>query len=394
MRRTPLPWLLVLTLAVLLPACTDGVSIGDDDDVLDDDVVDDDVGDDDAGDDDTGDDDTGDDDDTTAAPPDTLAFEEVIGGHGGPAFSLGGELYVVYGGQILRRVTAASWDVMVDTSPDGLNCRKSFNVEVLGGKGYIIGGHYQPDENCTEDAMGASDKVWVYDPGTNQLDPAPPLLHAREVLASGVAGGAIYVLGGWNPVEDDQGANIDVVERFDGASWSSVSTSGEYVPIRSPAYATVGDRIFLFGGCEPGLESDLECPCNSQKVQEFDTVGATFSQLPDSPMYGRHYSGQHAQARGQYVYVFGGATGFSCVMFDDVARFDTSDHSWEILPDPMTTERKGIGSVIHQDQLYVFGGISCPEQGCDGDACDHPGTIPNCPFTGAGTNEIGTFVAE
>ena len=49
---------------------------------------------------------------------------------------------------------------------------------------------------------------------------------------------------------------------------------------------------------------------------------------------------------------------------------------------------------MHGDKLYIFGGISCPVQGCDGDACDHPGTIPNCPFERAGTNEVGTFVAE
>ena len=82
------------------------------------------------------------------------------------------------------------------------------------------------------------------------------------------------------------------------------------------------------------------------------------------------------------------------MIFDDVARFDSGDGSWEMLPEPMTTERKGVGSAIYDDQLFVFGGISCPEEGCDDDACDHPGTIPNCSFIGAGANEIGTFVGD
>ncbi len=363
---------LLIVFALWLPACEDGISIGDDD---------------------TGDDDAGDD-DTTAAPPDSLAFTELLGGYGGQAFVLGGELYVVYGGKFLRWESGTEWEVMADTSPGGLNCNASFNVEVLGGKAYVLGGHYQQDENCTSDESGATDQVWVFDPSTNQASLGPSMLHRREVLASGVAGGAIYVIGGWNPVGNLDGENNDVVEWFDGSTWSTLSYSGDYTPVRSAAYATVGDQIYLFAGCEPGKETDLDCPCNSQLVQAFDTTTATFSRLPDMPLYGRHFLGQHAAARGQYVYVFGGATGFSCVIFDDVARFDSGDGSWEMLPEPMTTERKGVGSAIYDDQLFVFGGISCPEEGCDDDACDHPGTIPNCSFIGAGANEIGTFVGD
>ncbi len=389
MRSIPLGWLLAV--ALVLAGCEDGIAI-DDDSTGDDDTA----GDDDTGsDDDTGDDDdTAGDDDTTAAPPDTIAFEEQLGGQGGQAFTLGGELYVVFGGQILRWDSGPNWDLVVDTSPTGLNCHASYTIEVMGGKAYILGGHYQQDDNCTSGQSGASNITWIFDPSVPEVTPGPPLLHAREVAASGVAGGAIYVLGGWNPNDNPLGANHEAVERFDGTSWEEVEYSGQYVSMRSPAYASSGDSIFLFGGCEPGHETALECPCNSQRVQRFDTTTHTFSQLDSMPLHGRHFSVQHAASRGQYVYVYGGATGFSCVIFDDVARFDTTDETWEVLGTAMTKERKGIGSVIHDDQLFVYGGITCPDEGCDDDACDHPGTIPNCGFTGAGTNEIGTFVEE
>ncbi len=341
----------------------------------------------------TGDDDsTGDDDDTTPQGPEDLAFAQILGGQGGPAFVIDGELYVVFGGQFLR-MTNKGWDLVVDTSPGGLNCYNGYNIEVLGDRAYVLGGHFHPDGNCVNGQAGASAAVWVFDPQAATVTQGPDLLAAREVLASGVAGGAIWVIGGWDPANNALGINEPTVERFDGVAWADVPYSGNYTPIRSAAYAAVGDDIYLFGGCVHDEIPPLPCPCNSQYVQLFDTVTATFSQAPLMPLAGRHFSGQHAAARGDQIYVFGGSTGFSCTIFDDVARLDTTTGLWEILPATLTIERKSVGSALLGDELYVFGGLSCdPVLGCSAlDECNHIGQVPDCPHAGAGANEVGVF---
>ena len=78
--------------------------------------------------------------------------------------------------------------------------------------------------------------------------------------ASGKVDGKIYVIGGWQPRENINGQNSDTVEVFDGQDWSFVSWSGSYDPVRSPAYATAGGKIYLFGGCVEGSVSGGACP--------------------------------------------------------------------------------------------------------------------------------------
>ena len=381
----------------------DTTDVGDDDttDVGDDDTTD--VGDDDTtdvGDDDTtdvGDDDTtdvGDDDDDDSTPPGPgdVSFSMLPGGQGGPSFVIGGELYVVFGGQILR-LDNGQFDLVLDTSPAGLNCQNGYNVEVLGDRAYFLGGHYQPDGNCTDGLAGATDAVGIFDPAAGTFIQGPAMPRSREVMASGVVGGSIWVIGGWNPDNNPDGDNWSEVDRFDGVSWTTVTTSGDYTPIRSAAYAAVGDEIYLFGGCEEPGGPHGDCPCNTQYVQVFDTVTATFWQEAEMPLSGRHFSGQHAAVRGDHIYVFGGATGFGCTVFDDIARLDTAVMTWEVLQSTLTRERKSVGAAVLGDELYVFGGMTCdPVLGCaELNECDHQGQIPNCPHAGAGDNEVGVF---
>ncbi len=388
---------ILLALALMLPACEDGISIDpvDDDDAGDDDVGDDDVGDDDVGDDDTGDDDGGDD-DTTYAPPQDIEFEAVGGGWGGTAIGLGGEIYMAFGAEIRRWESSGDNPVVAITGFDGLNCQHSYNFEVLGGKGYILGGEYFADVNCTANIEGAIDFVWEFDLDAGTVERVASMDRPRGVLASGVAGGKIYVIGGWNPYNNPSGGNEGVVEAFDGQSWEDVPYTGEYFRVRSPAYATVGDEIFLFGGCTEGQVSLENCPCSSQLVQVFDTATWTFSQRAPMALAGRHFSGQHAVSRGQFIYVFGGATDFSCYIFDDVARYDTVSDTWEVLTDTMTVERKSTGAAVRGDELVVFGGHTCLPVGecADNEDCGEFGQIPSCPFLGAGYNEVGTFLDE
>ena len=322
-------------------------------------------------------------------PPQDLAFESVIGGRGGPAFSVDGEAYFIYGGTIAHVLDPRKGtdEQIVDTSPTGLNCVHSYTVEVLGHKVYVMGGQYGPDPNC-DVPDGASNAVWEIDLDARTWKKAASMAGAREVLQSGVVDGQIWVLGGWQPVDNVNGLNNHTVEVFNGTSWSTVSTSGAWQPVRSAAYATAGSRIYLFGGCVEGQMTGIVCPCASTVVQIFDTATRTFSQGSPMPFVGRHFSGQHAITRGDSIYLFGGASDFSCCTYDDVARYDTTSDTWTLLTDRLTAPRKSVGAVIHEDELLVYGGIRALDGQCtDKGACDE-----TCEATGVGTNEIGTFV--
>jgi len=211
----------------------------------------------------------------------------------------------------------------------------------------------------------------------------------REVFATAVVDGKIYALGGW---DTDVETNSTTVEYFDGDTWTNVEYTGDYVPTRSPAYAAVGDKIYLFGGCVEGEEGGA-CPCTSQLTQIFDTTTNTFSRGSTMALEGRHFSGQHAAVRDEFIYVFGGSTDFSCTIYKDIAVYDTENNQWGTLDNTMTLERKSIGSTVVGDRLYIFGGLTCdPEGECSStEQCqDHDAT---CNKAGAGTEEYGSFSA-
>ena len=327
-------------------------------------------------------------------PPEEIAFQEVDGGWGGPAFRIDGEAYFVYGTNVVHVVDPFdhnTQEIAADSGAEnGINCVSSFNVEVLNGKGYIMGGMFGSDENCDK-PDGASDEVWEFDPQAGTVVRVASMNHVREVMASGSANDRIWVLGGWTPIDNPDGLNEASVEMFDGQRWTEVAYTGQYSEMRSAAYATVGDEIYLFGGCLSTWDPAQGCVCSSQLVQVFDTTTRSFSQRQPMPLAGRHFSGQHAVDRGQYIYVFGGATDFSCCVFDDVGRYDTVTDTWKLLTDHLVVERKGTGALVHGDYLYVYGGLKAVSE----EQCPDDGSCPeNCGIAGVGTNEIGTFITD
>ena len=159
-------------------------------------------------------------------------------------------------------------------------------------------------------------------------------------------------MAGWYPNANSE--NLATVEVFQNGVWSLVNWSGDYNPPRSPAYATVGTRIYIMGGC---IEGD-SAPCTRTDVQIFDTETGKFSQGQPMSLAGRHFSGQHAVVRGRYIYVFGGATDLGEQYFNDVAVYDTQADEWQNVTGTMTVPRKSVGSTVFNDQLWIFGGLS------------------------------------
>ncbi len=319
-----------------------------------------------------------------------LYFEEFVGGGGGIAFTIDETMFTIQGSHIRKWVTD-HWEIVYDSGASGLNCIRTFNVEVFNGKAYIIGGQKVSDGNC-QLGEGASDKLWIFDPVAKTLVEGASLNYAREVFGSGVADGKIYVLGGWNPAEAPNGENLMEVEVYENETWSLVSYTGEFMPVRSPAYASFGKNIYLFGGCADG-DAGIACPCMTQYTQIFDTETLTFSQGTNMILEGRHFSGQHAFVYGMKIYVFGGSTDFSCMIYDDIASYDPDTNFWELLDTRMTVERKSVGSTLLGNQIYIFGGMSCNPPGeCTG----LPSCIgqDQCAVRGAGNDEVGIFIQE
>lgn len=236
---------------------------------------------------------------------------------------------------------------------DTLGLLQTFSTEVLNGQVHFIGGLKDDGNLCEVPGGGmyncATSETWIYTPGEGILEPGPPINNARDVAASGVVDGRIYLIGGWNP--NPESANLASVEVCDGTSWQEIDYTGRFEPVRSPAFAVAGEKIYIIGGC---LEKQ---GCQQTLLQVFDTRTHRFSRGADLIRAGRHFSGQHAVTRqDRYIYVYGGATDMSETKFDDVAVYDTVANEWRALEETLTAARKSVGSVMVGDTLYVSGG--------------------------------------
>lgn len=312
---------------------------------------------------------------TTAADPEaftnpvaeSLSFAAFTDDTGQAMFTVGGNAYLINGpGRVIMKQVADDFINHFTITEGTIDLLSTYSTQVLNDKAYIFGGLkddgtcYVPTPSGGQYAC-ATGETWVYDPVDNTLTLTSATLNdPRDVAASGVVDGRIYILGGWYP--NAQAQNISTVEVFDGTSWSVVTTTGPFTAVRSPAFAAVGRKIYVIGGCVQ--------TCQETMVQIFDTETSAFSQGAAMSLAGRHFSGQHAVARqDRYIYVFGGATDMSATKFNDVAVYDTQANQWQTLSATMTSERKSVGSTIVDDKLYIAGG-------------------------GPNTTEVGTFSAQ
>lgn len=294
--------------------------------------------------------------------PEDLTFAAFSNNNAKAGFLSGGGAYLIkWSDGTFYKLGATQFDLYYTAPAGTIDLLQTFSTEVLGTNAHIIGGLKDDGNLCPVPGGGtyncATTDTWVYNPDGNSLVQGASINNARDVAASGVVDGRIYILGGWNP--NAQGSNLSSVEMFDGTSWSEVDYAGRFYAVRSPAFAVVGKKIYIFGGC---LQT-----CQETLTQIFDTETNAFSQGAAMSLAGRHFSGQHAVARqGRYIYVYGGATDMSQTMFKDVAVYDTQYNEWRTLSNTMTEERKSCGSVMLGDKLYVSDG-------------------------GPGSTEVGTF---
>jgi len=287
--------------------------------------------------------------------PEGLSFAAFSSDVGNAGFAANSNAYLIkwWPNGTISKLGNTQFDLYYTAPADTLDLLQTFSTEVLNDQAYIIGGLKDDGNECPVPSGAtyncATTDTWVYNPDGNTLTAGAAINNARDVAASGVVDGKIYIVGGWNP--NAEGSNLDSVEVFDGASWSEVTYTGKFDSVRSPAYAAVGSKVYVFAGCT------AMGGCNQTMTQIFDTETNRFHQGADMPLDGRHFSGQHAVARqNRYIYVYGGATDHSETKFDDAAVYDVEANEWQTLSNTMTEERKSCGSVMLGDKLYVSGG--------------------------------------
>jgi N-acetylneuraminic acid mutarotase len=147
-----------------------------------------------------------------------------------------------------------------------------------GGKLYRVGG-MQPQNSKAEKTDTRSQALCaVYDPGAGKWTDIEPLPEPRSSHDAAVAGGTLYVFGGWRlngkdgkPEWLDHGWKLDL--KASGARWQKVDQ-----PFQRRALTTAARRgkVYVIGGVNAKGETDLT-------VNVYDTKTGTWSDGPPLP---------------------------------------------------------------------------------------------------------------
>jgi N-acetylneuraminic acid mutarotase len=188
---------------------------------------------------------------------------------------------------------------------------------------------------------------------------APIPQGANEVIGT-ATDGRLYVYGGQDPNSTPL-----------GLLWSYTPTTNEWsrlegnpVPVHHGAIASVGAKLYLFGGFRlPDTGHVGWYP--ERRAWVYDTGPATWSELPPMPTPRGALS---AVAVGTKIYVIGGAGipkgmdlpdglqgGGPAEMLGTLEVFDTVSRSWAAL-NPMQTPRNHQGAAYIDGKIYVIGG--------------------------------------
>jgi N-acetylneuraminic acid mutarotase len=165
-------------------------------------------------------------------------------------------------------------------------------IYAMGGRSQLLGG----------DDVGTAE---VFDPDSNSWNRLPNMPTPRNHVAGAVANGKIYAIGGRRgSFSDKEAEHLAVVEVYDPAT-RSWKRGPDMTAARSGiAAATVGSRIYVFGGEGPTFDTTGEPKIGIVNVNESyaaaDDAWMIHAELPTS----RH--GYAAVARGEKIYVMGG----------------------------------------------------------------------------------------
>jgi N-acetylneuraminic acid mutarotase len=159
---------------------------------------------------------------------------------------------------------------------------------------------------------------------------------ALEESAAAVAGGKLYVIGGF----DAAGNSLETVWVFDGTTWSA----GPRLPIGldHTSAASLDDHVYVAGGHSLGRDS----------ARFFRLDGSSWTELPQM----RHPRGGHTLlAAATRLYVIGGNSAAGNVAPAEV--YDPGTRRWSDLP-ALPAPRNHVAGFVFGADLCVAGGRS------------------------------------
>jgi N-acetylneuraminic acid mutarotase len=213
-------------------------------------------------------------------------------------------------------------------------------IGVAGGRLYVIGGYRQSGLSVWHPVA----TVYAYDPDTDTWEERAPMPTVRGALSVTEHDGKLYAIGGY-----DRTANSAAVEVYDPVRNLWTSRAPLPTPRDHLATATLFGKVYAIGGRVNG-----DYRRNLSVTEVYDPVTDQWKRAADLPTA---RSGITAAVVDGRVYVFGGEGGAGT--FRDNEAYDPARDAWQAMA-PMPTARHGLGSAVVQGRMYVLSGGPTP----------------------------------
>ena len=213
-------------------------------------------------------------------------------------------------------------------------------IGVAGGKLYVIGGYKQSGFSVWQPVA----TVYAYDPVTDTWGERAPMPTPRGALAVTGHDGKLYAIGGY-----DRKANSAAVEVYDPERNTWAERAALPTPRDHLAAATVSGKVYAIGG---RLNGDYGR--NLSVMEVYDPVTDRWSRAADLPTA---RSGITASEVGGRVYVFGGEGGEGT--FRENEAYDPARDAWQAMA-LMPTGRHGLGSAVVHGRIHIISGGPTP----------------------------------
>ena len=268
------------------------------------------------------------------------------------AATVRGKIYVVGGfeepslGNVLNFAITPAVDAY-DPSTDRWTARAPMpvglhhvGIGVAGGRLYVVGGYKQ----SALSVWGPVATLYMYDPAADAWTERASMPTARGALSVPVHDGKLYAIGGY-----EGRANSAAVEVYDPVRNAWTSRAPLPTPRDHLAAATAAGKIYAIGG---RLKGDYHR--NLAVTEIYDPHNDRWSKAADLPTA---RSGITAVEAGGRLYVFGGEGADGTFPLNE--SYDPTQDAWKSMA-PMPTARHGLGSAVVEGRIYVIGGGPAP----------------------------------
>jgi N-acetylneuraminic acid mutarotase len=225
----------------------------------------------------------------------------------------------------------------------------SFGVAACENKIYVMGGQ---DENLSSRGYYFLSINEVYDTQTDSWENKKPMPTNREYFDLNVINGKIYAIGGHSYASDNRYPSdySGVNEVYDPATDSWETKHPAPLAIARYASAVVNNEIYVMGGTSQIYNDSMKWVSNQIYNVETDTwrLGAS---LPTPAIYSSAVATTGAMAP-KRIYVMGG--GFTEVN-NAVNIYDPAVDNWTA-GSPMPTSRSSLATGVVNDIIYAIGG--------------------------------------